>query len=168
MVKSNNAENVALSKAKGVWSTPSANESRLNKAYDDARNVLLIFSGLICCRFLLLFLLIHFNKHIFAQPTFVYALLSVKESGKFSGFARLATESRHDGPQVSWVLPPGLSARALGGVFRIDWVCRKELSFNKVQHLYNPWNDGKPIKIGRDGQEIEPRKFKMERRCHWC
>ena len=45
VVKSNNAENVALSKAKGVWSTPSANESRLNKAYDDARNVLLIFSG---------------------------------------------------------------------------------------------------------------------------
>lgn len=24
-------------------------------------------------------------------------------------------------------------------------------------HLYNPWNDGKPVKIGRDGQEIEPR-----------
>jgi len=125
VVKSNNAENVALSKAKGVWSTPPANESRLNKAFDDARNVLLIFS--------------------------------VKESGKFSGFARLATESRRDGPQVSWVLPPGLSARALGGVFKIDWVCRKELSFNQVQHLYNPWNEGKPIKIGRDGQEIEPR-----------
>ena len=53
-------------------------------------------------------------------------------AGKFSGFARLATESRRDGPQVSWVLPPGLSARALGGVFKIDWVCRKELSFNKV------------------------------------
>ena len=44
VVKSNNAENVALSKAKGVWSTPPANESRLNKAFDDARNVLLIFS----------------------------------------------------------------------------------------------------------------------------
>ena len=127
MVKSNNSENVVLSKAKGVWSTPPANESRLNKAFDDARNVLLIFS--------------------------------VKESGKFSGFARLATESRRDGPQVSWVLPPGLSARALGGVFKIDWVCRKELSFNQVQHLYNPWNEGKPIKIGRDGQEIEPSKY---------
>lgn len=24
-------------------------------------------------------------------------------------------------------------------------------------HLYNPWNEGKPVKIGRDGQEIEPR-----------
>ena len=93
LVKSNNAENVTLSKAKGVWSTPPTNESRLNKAFEESRNVLLIFS--------------------------------VKESGKFSGFARLATESRHDVPQVSWVLPPGLSARALGGVLKIDWICRK-------------------------------------------
>ena len=160
LVKSNNAENVTLSKAKGVWSTPPTNESRLNKAFEESRNVLLIFS--------------------------------VKESGKFSGFARLATESRHDVPQVSWVLPPGLSARALGGVLKIDWICRKvschpisepksegaflmlldehllmidyyfqDLPFQKVQHLYNPWNDGKPIKIGRDGQEIEPSKIPM-------
>ena len=93
LVKSNNAENVTLSKAKGVWSTPPTNESRLNKAFEESRNVLLIYS--------------------------------VKESGKFGGFARLSTESRHDGPEVSWVLPPGLSARALGGVFKIDWICRK-------------------------------------------
>jgi YT521-B-like domain len=33
---------------------------------------------------------------------------------------------------------------------------QQELSFQKVQHLTNPWNEGKPIKIGRDGQEIEP------------
>ena len=26
-----------------------------------------------------------------------------------------------------------------------------------MQHLYNPWNEGKPVKIGRDGQEIQPR-----------
>nr|CAI5817910.1 unnamed protein product [Callosobruchus analis] len=69
----------------------------------------------------------------------------------------LRTESRHDGPEISWVLPPGLSAKALGGVFKVDWVCRKELPFSNTMHLYNPWNDGKPVKIGRDGQEIEPR-----------
>ena len=58
---------------------------------------------------------------------------------------------------MNWVLPPGLSARALGGVFKIDWVCKGDLSFTKVQHLYNPWNEGKPVKIGRDGQEIQPK-----------
>ena len=104
LVKSNNAENVTLSKAKGVWSTPPTNESRLNKAFEESRNVVLIFS--------------------------------VKESGKFSGFARLATESRHDAPQVSWVLPPGLSARALGGVLKIDWICRKVSLTNTSLVIY--------------------------------
>lgn len=125
LVKSNNAENVSLSKAKGVWSTPPANETRLNQAFREARNVLLIYS--------------------------------VKESGRFAGLARLASESRRDVPSVPWVLPHGLSAKALGGVFKIDWICQKELSFSKVIHLNNPWNDNKPVKIGRDGQEIEPR-----------
>jgi hypothetical protein len=85
LVKSNNAENVILSKARGVWSTPPANEARLNQAFKEARNVLLIFS--------------------------------VKESGKFTGFARLATESRRDGPEVPWVLPHGLSAKGDCSVF---------------------------------------------------
>ncbi|XP_019866243.2 YTH domain-containing protein 1 [Aethina tumida] len=125
VIKSNNAENITLSKAKGVWSTLPQNEANLNKAFRESRNVLLIFS--------------------------------VKESGKFAGFARLHGESRHDVPAISWVLPPGLSAKALGGVFKVDWVCRKELPFSSTMHLYNPWNDGKPVKIGRDGQEIEPR-----------
>ncbi|XP_058792442.1 YTH domain-containing protein 1 [Phymastichus coffea] len=125
IIKSNNAENVTLSKAKGVWSTLPQNEANLNQAFKESRNVLLIFS--------------------------------VKESGKFAGFARLATESKRDGNSISWVLPPGLSAKALGGVFKVDWICRKELPFTSTLHLYNPWNDGKQVKIGRDGQEIEPR-----------
>lgn len=125
VIKSNNAENIALSKAKGVWSTLPQNEFKLNTAFKDSRNVILIFS--------------------------------VKESGKFAGFARLYSDSRRDVPPISWVLPPGLSAKALGGVFKVDWVCRKELPFSSTMHLYNPWNEGKPVKIGRDGQEIEPR-----------
>lgn len=125
LIKSNNAENITLSKAKGVWSTLPQNEANLNQAYRESRNVLLIFS--------------------------------VKESGKFAGFARLGSESRRDVPPVSWVLPPGLSAKVLDGVFKVDWICRKELSFSSTLHLYNPWNEGKPVKIGRDGQEIEPK-----------
>lgn len=123
VIKSNNAENVRISKQQGVWSTLPQNEQNLNQAYRECRNVLLIFS--------------------------------VKESGKFAGLARMAGESSRDGPQVEWELPPGISAKALGGVFDIDWICKKELSFTCTTHLHNPWNEGKPVKIGRDGQEIE-------------
>ena len=61
-----------------------------------------------------------------------------QESGKFCGVARLATESRRDGAKVSWILPPGLSAKALGGVFKIDWICTGDLSFNKVSEAALP------------------------------
>lgn len=87
VIKSNNAENIALSKAKGVWSTLPQNESNLNQAYRESRNVLLVFS--------------------------------VKESGRFAGFARLHSESRHDVAPIAWVLPAGLNAKALGGVFKV-------------------------------------------------
>ena len=125
MIKSNNHENVQLSKSKGVWSTPPQNEQKLNRAFNEYRNVILIFS--------------------------------VKESGKFQGFARLSSESKHNKSPVQWLLPPGLSAKALGGVFSLDWVNANELSFTKTLHLFNPLNEGKPVKIARDGQEIDSR-----------
>uniref|UniRef100_A0A1I8HCN2 YTH domain-containing protein n=1 Tax=Macrostomum lignano TaxID=282301 RepID=A0A1I8HCN2_9PLAT len=86
----------------------------------------------------------------------VYLIFSVKESGRFQGYARLAGPSEKSSNRVNWVLPPGLSHRALSGTFRIDWLSRRELRFNKTGHLLNAWNEFKPVKIGRDGQEIEP------------
>ncbi|XP_075885124.1 YTH domain-containing protein 1 [Nelusetta ayraudi] len=86
----------------------------------------------------------------------VVLVFSVRESGKFQGFARLASESHHGGSPIHWVLPAGMNAKMLGGVFKIDWLCRRELPFIKTAHLSNPWNEHKPVKIGRDGQEIQP------------
>ncbi|XP_063067089.1 YTH domain-containing protein 1 isoform X1 [Engraulis encrasicolus] len=86
----------------------------------------------------------------------VILVFSVRESGKFQGFARLCSESHHGGSPIHWVLPAGMNAKMLGGVFKIDWICRRELPFTKTSHLSNPWNEHKPVKIGRDGQEIEP------------
>lgn len=42
----------------------------------------------------------------------------------FAGFARLASESHHGGSPIHWVLPAGMNAKMLGGVFKIDWICR--------------------------------------------
>uniref|UniRef100_A0A1A9V357 YTH domain-containing protein n=1 Tax=Glossina austeni TaxID=7395 RepID=A0A1A9V357_GLOAU len=125
LIKSNNSDNVNISKSQNVWATLPQNDTNLSQAFKEARNVLLIFS--------------------------------VNESGKFAGFARMSASSRRDITQPAWVLPPSMSSRALGGVIEIDWICRKELSFNCTSHLYNSWNEGKPVKIGRDGQEIEPK-----------
>ncbi|KAM6985884.1 YTH domain-containing protein 1 isoform 2-T2 [Aplochiton taeniatus] len=92
----------------------------------------------------------------FRSARSVILVFSVRESGKFQGFARLSSESHHGGSPIHWVLPAGMNAKMLGGVFKIDWICRRELPFTKTAHLSNPWNEHKPVKIGRDGQEIEP------------
>ncbi|XP_041104360.1 YTH domain-containing protein 1-like isoform X2 [Polyodon spathula] len=91
----------------------------------------------------------------FRSARSVILVFSVRESGKFQGFARLSSESLHGGSPIHWVLPAGMNAKMLGGVFKIDWICRRELPFTKTAHLSNPWNEHKPVKIGRDGQEIE-------------
>ena len=99
MVKSNNAENVSLAKSKAVWSTPPQNESKFNqvsrsksswlmKIKDDLRG-----EG---------------NRlgQAYGESRNVLLLYSVKESGKFCGLARLAQESRRDGPKVGqWPQP---------------------------------------------------------------
>ncbi|XP_055717078.1 YTH domain-containing protein 1-like isoform X3 [Salvelinus fontinalis] len=92
----------------------------------------------------------------FRSARSVILVFSVKESGKFQGFARLSSESHHGGSPIHWVLPAGMNAKMLGGVFKIDWICRRELPFTNTAHLSNSWNEHKPVKIGRDGQEMEP------------
>ncbi|TRY92680.1 hypothetical protein DNTS_025233 [Danionella cerebrum] len=92
----------------------------------------------------------------FRSTRSVVLIFSVRESGKFQGFARLSSVSHHGGSPIHWVLPAGMNAKMLGGVFKIDWICRRDLPFTKTPHLANPWNEHKPVKIGRDGQEIEP------------
>ena len=51
-------------------------------------------------------------------------VFSVKESGRFQGYARLASESDKEHPPVRWVLPPAMSQRALSGIFKLDWINR--------------------------------------------
>jgi hypothetical protein len=39
--------------------------------------------------------------------------------------------------------------------FTIDWVCTTPLSFYKIKHLKNALNENRPLKIARDGTEID-------------
>ena len=60
----------------------------------------------------------------FQENTTVILIFSVRESGSFQGFARVNGSSIKDGPKINWVLPPGISAKALSGVFKLDWISR--------------------------------------------
>ncbi|KAJ7196243.1 YTH domain-containing protein [Mycena pura] len=40
--------------------------------------------------------------------------------------------------------------------FPLQWLCTARLPFTHTRHLHNPWNRGRPVKIARDGTELEP------------
>lgn len=86
----------------------------------------------------------------------VILIFSVQQSGAFQGFARMVSESRHNRRSVPWILPERLRNRSLGGVFKVEWLCRNELPFYTTHNLYNPLNGNKPVKVARDGQEVDP------------
>lgn len=43
---------------------------------------------------------------------------------------------------------------SMGGTFDIEWIRRYDLPFQETEGLYNPLNEGKPVKISRDGQDL--------------
>ena len=43
---------------------------------------------------------------------------------------------------------------AVSNSFDVEWICRYDLAFRDLEHIRNPLNEDKPIKISRDGQEL--------------
>ncbi|KAJ7774154.1 YT521-B-like domain-containing protein [Mycena maculata] len=40
--------------------------------------------------------------------------------------------------------------------FKLQWLCTQHLPFQRTQHIRNPWNHDRQIKVSRDGTELEP------------
>ncbi len=59
--------------------------------------------------------------------------------------------SMHLGVQTSGVWEGGAS---VGGTFKVDWKRRVDLPFESTHQMFNPLNEGKPVRICRDGQEV--------------
>lgn len=79
LMKSNNADNISLSKTKGVWSTPPQNEAKLNQAFREARNVILIFSikesGRFCGKLLKPYTFLYFEMNsAYNRESYMYIL----------------------------------------------------------------------------------------------
>ncbi|KAJ6570861.1 YT521-B-like domain-containing protein [Mycena vulgaris] len=43
-----------------------------------------------------------------------------------------------------------------GQDFKLQWICTASLPFQRTQHIRNPWNRDREIKVSRDGTELEP------------
>ncbi|SBT79375.1 YTH domain-containing protein, putative [Plasmodium malariae] len=95
------------------------------------------------------------NKFVtaFVENDYVVLIFSVNGSSKFCGYAIMQSK-------------PGMSKNNhvyfyyddkifRGRNFDIQWIRVVDVAFQEVSHLKNSLNENKPIKVGRDGQEIE-------------
>lgn len=78
----------------------------------------------------------------------VRLIFSVNQSGHFQGHARMSSPIGRGPKHGFWV------GSSWGGLFQVDWEVLYNLPFHKVEHLANPLNEGKPVKIAKDGQEV--------------
>ncbi|XP_061836673.2 3'-5' RNA helicase YTHDC2 isoform X1 [Nerophis lumbriciformis] len=82
------------------------------------------------------------------QDNEVILIFSVQGSGHFQGYARMSSTVRHTNSQ-DW------GFMGLGGVFNVEWICKKSLPFRSTQHITNSLTDNKKVQISRDGQELD-------------
>lgn len=50
----------------------------------------------------------------------------------------------------------GVCQGDLSQPFKVQWIRTGSLPFSRVRHLRNPWNADRPVKVSRDGTEVEP------------
>ncbi|KAG9287821.1 hypothetical protein G9A89_017416 [Geosiphon pyriformis] len=80
----------------------------------------------------------------------IILIFSVNESRHFQGYCMMTSDVgtvKH----TSWTR---VNESSLGGNFQVRWLKIGNLPFEKTVHIRNPWNDSKPVKISRDGQEL--------------
>jgi hypothetical protein len=95
------------------------------------------------------------NASIFAHISRFHSSLII-QSGTFSGYARVRGGIDRELSDTEWLKADGTST--WGGVFAVEWINTTVVPFDRIPgDLTNPWNDGKHVKIGYDGTELETR-----------
>ncbi|ANQ07828.1 Uncharacterized protein PCOAH_00020270 [Plasmodium coatneyi] len=97
------------------------------------------------------------NEHkfvsAFTENDFVILIFSVNGSSKFCGYAVMRSMPGESQNSNVYFYYDDKIFR--GRNFDIQWIRVVDVSFQEVSHLKNSLNENKPIKVGRDGQEIE-------------
>ncbi|KAK8224789.1 YT521-B-like domain-containing protein [Phyllosticta capitalensis] len=185
IVKSLTLQDLELSVRNGIWATQTHNEEALNKAYESAENVYLIFSA---------------NK---SGEYFGYARMASPITDEGIELVGSATEAQAPEavdtpksimtPATEWA-PKGRiiddsargtifweadisedeeeaekperttdspdadaakMAQTWGKPFKVEWISTNRLPFYRTRGLRNPWNANREVKIARDGTELE-------------
>ncbi|KAF7296719.1 hypothetical protein HMN09_01081000 [Mycena chlorophos] len=163
VLKSHTLNDVNLSIATGLWATQKHNEDVLNQAFRTSKDVYLIFSVNKSGEF--------YGYARMAGPigagTYAHDPVPWYRKGpspSSSSSALRPSDSETQSPHADNVLgalpespsedPP--SELCWGSDFAVTWICTDSLPFTHARGLINPWNQNRPVKISRDGTELEP------------
>lgn len=91
--------------------------------------------------------------HTDQSQTGIILIFSINESRGFQGYATI-DELCEESTNKLFVDSHGKESK-WENVIKISWVSTNCLSFDETRQLRNPYNDNKPVKISRDGQQIE-------------
>jgi len=184
IVKSLTLQDLEQSVRNGIWATQAHNEEALNKAYELADNVYLIFSANKSGEY---FGYARMTSPISADASEIYRAIPQTEPVESSDAPRTiptpATEWAPKGRIIDdsargtifweadlsdWeedegkVEEPidgaeadGVSPQVWGKPFKVEWMSTNRLPFYRTRGLRNPWNANREVKIARDGTELE-------------
>ncbi|KAF7188240.1 30-kDa cleavage and polyadenylation specificity factor 30 [Pseudocercospora fuligena] len=176
IVKSLTTQDLEASVQNGTWATQSHNEDGLNKAYDQAENVYLIFSANKSGEY---FGYARMASTISGEPINLSSVQTVEEVGTDPSVSprSMTTQATSTAPKgriiddsargtIFWEADhseddgspakDGASGQNWGRQFKIQWQSTNRLPFYRTRGLRNPWNANREVKIARDGTELEP------------
>lgn len=178
IVKSLTAQDLEASVRNGIWATQSHNENSLNRAYEQAENVFLIFSANKSGEY---FGYARMASAISGEPVNLTPAPASEEApadpaGAPQSIPTPATATAPKGRIIDdsargtifWEADhledeegspdkaTGTSGQNWGKQFQIEWLSTSRLPFYRTRGLRNPWNANREVKIARDGTELEP------------
>jgi len=179
VVKSLTVQDLEASVRNGTWATQSHNEDALNKAYEEADNVYLIFSANKSGEY---FGYARMASKISGDPVSLGTSTTEREDTKSTGTPQsIPTPATQTAPKghivddsargtIFWEAEhsdgeaesssregaEGGDGQNWGRQFQIEWISTARLPFFRTRGLRNPWNANREVKIARDGTELEP------------
>lgn len=180
IVKSLTLQDLEASVRNGIWATQSHNESTLNRAYNEAENVYLIFSANKSGEY---FGYARMGSPISGEPVPISSTPAPKQptatsdgpksiptaatetaprgriiddSARGTIFWEAALTDEEDGVSPDKDTDENNNGQDLGRPFKIEWISTARLPFYRTRGLRNPWNANREVKIARDGTELEP------------